>query len=182
MVPENAFRQIVEQWYDPLYRFAYSLCRNPDDALDRTQNAFFKLAQNADSIRDQNRVKSWLFSVLHRDFIDDYRHERRFPKTSLHHVTLSATSNPPPSAAGLDAAQAIRCLKLLEPRFRAPLSLFYLQDFSYKEIAKTLDIPIGTVMSRLRRAKDQLRDLLESDNCDGADFRASAHPLPQSHS
>jgi len=172
---EKAFRQIVEQWYDPLYRFAYSLCRNPDDALDRTQNTFFKLAQNADSIRDQKRIKSWLFSVLHREFIDDYRHEHRFPKTSLHHVTLSATSSPPPRAEGIDATQALRCLKQLEPRFRAPLTLFYLQDFSYKEIAETLDIPIGTVMSRLRRAKDRLRDLLESDDCDRAGSRASTH-------
>lgn len=173
---KESFSEIVDAWYDPLYRFAYSLCRNPDDALDRTQNAFQKLAQHADTIRDPSKIKSWLFSVLHREFVDDYRHERRFPKTSLDLVGPPHDPRPLRNGDGIDAAKALRCLQQLDPRFRAPLSLYYLESFSYKEIAETLDIPIGTVMSRLRRAKDQLRVLLESDSCSTSETNTIPFP------
>lgn len=171
---KELFNEIVRLWYDPLYRFAYSLCHNPDDALDLTQDAFQKLARKSDSIRDGNKIKSWLFSVLHREFIDIYRHERRFPKTSLELVTLPQDPDAASPGEGLDAAEALRCLQQLDPRFRAPLVLYYLKSFSYKEIAETLEIPIGTVMSRLRRAKDQLRALLDAEN----EFVPSAEATP----
>ncbi len=176
---EDSFRSIVKAWYAPLYRFAYSLCRNREDALDRTQNAFQKLAQSASSIRDQSKIKSWLFSVLHREFIDDYRHHKRFPKSSLELMDDPQDDNPSENDKRIDSAKALHCLQQLETKFRAPLSLFYLEDFSYKEIAETLDIPIGTVMSRLRRGKDQLRILLESATC--SDNASKVIPAKTSH-
>lgn len=62
-------QQVADAWYDPLYRFAFSLSKNPDDALDLTQSAFYKLIEKIDDIRDPSRVKSWLFSVVHRAYI-----------------------------------------------------------------------------------------------------------------
>lgn len=160
---EEEFENIVERWYDPLYRFAISLCGNPDDALDLTQNAFRKLASKSDPLRDPSKAKSWLFSVVHREFIDDYRHSRRFPKTEFDaSVPLADSSTLAPNGESLDAEKAVAALSQLDIRFRVPIALFYLQDFSYKEISEQLDIPIGTVMSRLRRAKDQLKQILEA--------------------
>lgn len=154
---------VVSEWYDPLYRFAISLCRNEETALDLTQNAFHKLAQKQEEIREASKVKSWLFSVVYRDFVDGYRRGNRYPTTSL-----DVVAEPSDSVAGHpgershDAGVMLRMLGELDENFRAPLTLFYMEHLSYKEIAAVLEIPIGTVMSRLRRAKDQLRARMES--------------------
>ena len=160
---KETFTAVVDRWYDPLYRFAISLCGNPEDAMDLTQNAFQKFARNGDKIRDPSKSKPWLFSVLHREYIDGYRHAKRFPKMELDSAPVAADDHSKDSAQRkLDASQALDALAQLDERFRAPITLFYLEEFSYKEISETLSLPIGTVMSRLRRAKDQLRQILES--------------------
>jgi len=175
---QSALQTIADQWYAPLYRFALSLCRNPDDALDLTQSAFYKLDTKHDQIRDSSKTKSWLFSVVHRAYIDQYRHSNRFPKTTIDAIpepTETATLRPGDSA---DGEVLLEKLAELDERFRAPLTLFYFNCFSYKEIAETLDLPIGTVMSRLRRAKDQLRTLLEAAPGGKADSKTDASPIP----
>lgn len=159
---EASVESIAEEHYERVYRFALSLTRNREDALDLTQNAFLKLARRFDAIREKSKVHSWLFSVVHREFIDKYRHKTRFPACSLDQVaTVEAESLPKPGE-NLDAHTALRALGELPEKYRAPLSLFYMEMRSYKEIAEILDIPIGTVMSRLRRAKDQLLDIMEN--------------------
>jgi RNA polymerase sigma-70 factor (ECF subfamily) len=156
-----SLKQVAEEWYEPLYRFALSLARNPDDAMDLTQSAFFKLSSRMNEIRDPSRIKSWLFSVVHRAYIDQYRHHSKFPKTAIDAVPEPSHTPTHTPGDGNDAELILRALQDLEERFRAPLTLYYFNNFSYKEIAETLDIPIGTVMSRLRRAKDQLRAIVE---------------------
>lgn len=154
---------VVSEWYDPLYRFAISLCRNEDAALDLAQNAFHKLAQKQHQLRDPSKVKSWLFSVVYRDFVDGYRRGSRYPTISLENV-LEPYGEVETHQGGRshDAKVMIRMLGDLDDIFREPLTLFYMDQLSYKEIAVVMDIPIGTVMSRLRRAKDQLRLRMES--------------------
>jgi RNA polymerase sigma factor (sigma-70 family) len=182
MSPEN-FPSIVDEWYEPLYRFALSLCRNPDDALDHTQNAFHKFAMKAHTIRDKSKVKTWLFSVLYRDFADRYRRNKRHPSTSLEHLSERAEEPPAEAGRGVDTDRLLALLAEMEEHYRAPLVLFYMRSFSYKEIAETLDVPIGTVMSRLRRAKDQLRARFENEEpgaaseSDDASHSAST-PIP----
>lgn len=157
-----SIKHIADEWYDPLYRFALSLSKNPDDAMDLTQSAFYKLAAKIDQIRDPSRIKSWLFSVVHRAYIDQYRHNSKFQKSSFDSVPEpAATQNTQPGESA-DAECILLALQTLDERYRAPLTLYYFDSFSYRDIAKTLDIPIGTVMSRLRRAKDQLRATLET--------------------
>ncbi|WOO39640.1 RNA polymerase sigma factor [Rubellicoccus peritrichatus] len=155
------YESIVRRWYDPLYRFALSLCCNSDDALDLTQSAFFKLASKSHTLKDESKIKTWLFSVTHREFIDQYRRSRRFPHYDLDSVFGLPSTTPPPSGTALDARQALDALKHLDDIYRVPLILFYLEDLSYREIASILEIPIGTVMSRLRRGKDRLRKHIE---------------------
>jgi len=124
-------------------------------------------------LQQKNKVKQWLFSVLHREFIDDYRHAQRFPKTSIDLLDDESSGSSKTAIIALEAQELIESLQKLDPRFRAPIGLFYLEDFSYQEIADTLEIPIGTVMSRLRRAKDQLRKLIEEDTA-----KATSRPIP----
>lgn len=150
-------KSVISEWYDPLYRFALSLCRDENNALDLTQNAFFKLAKNAQTLRDPAKAKSWLFSTLHREFVDQYRRNRRFPSQSIDSISEPHATGGQSAQNRMDAQVLMHALAELDDKFRAPVSLFYLEHFSYKEISEILDIPMGTVMSRLRRAKDHLR-------------------------
>ena len=156
------YEAIVEAHYVATYRYARSLVFNEADAQDLTQHAFLKLKTNFHQIRDLDRVKGWLFSTARRKFISGYRHQSKFPK-----VTLDATdSYPAPSVTSaetrVDARKALEGLHQLPEKFRAPLALFYLEQWSYKEISEHLDMPIGTVMSRLSRGKAQLKDWMET--------------------
>lgn len=160
---QNDFlKSVIHEWYDPLYRFALSLCQNESNALDLTQNAFYKLVHKGHTLKDQTKAKSWLFSTLHREFIDQYRQSRRFPSHDIDSIPEPESETSEEAVTKLESATLLAALEQLEEKYRMPLVLFYLQSFSYKEIAEILEIPIGTVMSRLRRAKDQLRNLLET--------------------
>ena len=73
----STFQQLIDAWYDPLYRFALSLARNGDDALDLTQQTFARWAEKGHTLRDKDRAKSWLFMVLYREFLDSRRLRQR---------------------------------------------------------------------------------------------------------
>ena len=160
MVDAQAFEQIVTAYYEPLYRFAFSLCQREAEAGDLTQETFFRWASKGHQLRDQTKVKSWLFTTLYRQFIGQQRRDSRFP-----HVEVDANSHELPAVfprmeREIDGTAALEALGEVDEIYRAPLVLLYLDDHSYKEIADTLDIPIGTVMSRLARGKEQLRELM----------------------
>ena len=159
-VDDQTFEEIVNVYYAPLYRFALSLTRREDQACDLTQETFQRFATKGHQIRDNSKVKGWLFSTLYREFLETHRWEKRFP-----HVEVGqADSELPPtlsvSADSTDAGLARAALLQMDELHRVPLTLFYLEDHSYREIAEILDIPVGTVMSRISRGRDWLRQLL----------------------
>ncbi|MFP4281464.1 MAG: RNA polymerase sigma factor [Opitutales bacterium] len=162
----RGFKRAVHEWYDPLYRFALSLCRDPDDAQDLTQTTFQKLLKHGEGIRESGKLKSWLFSVLRREYIDQYRRDQRHPRVSLEVVAdpLPEPAGPSKPGDGADADAMMDLLAHLEDRFREPLVLFYVESLAYREIADILDIPIGTVMSRLRRSGGTTRSCTSSSS------------------
>ena len=155
------FQQLVDQQYAALYRFALSLAKSEADAADLTQQTFFIWASKGEQLRDSSKAKSWLFTTLYREFLNRHRHELRFPKVELQDLPEDAISTVPNMTA-LDGASVMKALREMEEPFRATLTLFYLEQFSYQEIADVLEVPIGTVMSRLSRGKAQLRQRLLS--------------------
>jgi RNA polymerase sigma-70 factor, ECF subfamily len=158
---EVDFQQLVNQQYAPLYRFALSLAKSEADAADLTQQTFFLWASKGEQLRDSSKAKSWLFTTLYREFLNRHRHEVRFPKVELHDAPEEAVSTMPNMNA-FDGMSIVKALREVEEPFRAALILFYLEQFSYQEIADVLEVPIGTVMSRLSRGKAQLRERLLS--------------------
>jgi len=154
------FEQIVDAHYVALYRFALSLARSEATAADLTQQTFYLWAAKGHQLRDRSKVKSWLFTTLYREHLGTKRHEMRFPHVELNDASTELPETVDGSAVEMDGAAAIEALKQLEEAYRAPLTLFYLQDFSYREIADVLSIPLGTVMSRLSRGKTELRRAL----------------------
>lgn len=157
----KSFEDIVGRYYESLYRFAYSLSQREADACDLTQETFRQLGAKAHQLRDASKVKSWLFTTLYRSFVDERRQQIRRPHVevgAVEHELPPVESNP---STRIDAALAREALLRLDEVFRLPLTLFHLEDHSYSEIAETLGIPIGTVMSRLSRGRALLRELLE---------------------
>jgi len=158
---EPDFQQLVDRQYAPLYRFALSLSKSEADAADLTQQTFFLWASKGGQLRDRSKAKSWLFTTLYREFLSRRRHEVRFPNVELDDAREDETSILP-NVNAFDGVSILQALQEVDEPFRAPLTLFYLEQFSYREIADLLDVPIGTVMSRLSRGKAQLRRRLLS--------------------
>ncbi|MEO7725146.1 MAG: RNA polymerase sigma factor [Chthoniobacterales bacterium] len=154
------FGKLVEDYYQPLYRFALSLSRKESDASDLTQQTFFLWAAKGHQLRDATKVKSWLFTSLYREFLGRKRQQDRLVDIEDNPEAIEAQAVPASVVEQLDGDIAQDALFALEEIYRAPLTLFYLQQISYKEIAETLEIPIGTVMSRISRGKAQLRKAL----------------------
>ena len=157
------FEKLVEDFYLPLYRFAFSLSRHESDASDLVQQTFFLWASKGHQLRDQSKVKTWLFTSLYREFLGRKRQQDRFVESELNEATLEQQI-PASAVSELDGDIVVQALFELEELYRAPLTLFYLQQLSYKEIAQALDVPIGTVMSRISRGKAQLRRSLSDSS------------------
>jgi RNA polymerase sigma factor (sigma-70 family) len=159
-VNEVDYEQAVNSFYEPLYGFAYSLSGNENDACELAQETFARLLAKSGQVRDGSKVKSWLFTTLYRVFLGWKNRERRLP-----HVEISSVEHelPPIAAELVDtiARDTVRqALLEIDERYRVPLMLYYLEEHSYEEIAELLEIPIGTVMSRLSRAKGLMRESL----------------------
>jgi len=157
----ESFTQLVDAHYTPLYRFALSLARRESDACDLVQQTFYIWATKGDALREMSKAKSWLFTTLYREFLRGRRRDSR--ATSIEDLPpgeQDIAAENIDCAAKMDAAGVVAALQSVDEVFRAPLTLFYLEDLSYLEIAEALDVPIGTVMSRLSRGKAQLRAAL----------------------
>ncbi|HUZ06475.1 MAG TPA: RNA polymerase sigma factor [Candidatus Paceibacterota bacterium] len=155
---EFSFESLVNAHYEPLYRFALSLARSEADAGDLVQQTFCRWAAKGDQLRDPSKAKSWLFTTLHREFLGRRRHEDKFPKVEISAVNESElTANSPSSEKQIDGASVMSALHRLDEMYRAPLALFYLEEHSYRDIAEILEVPVGTVMSRISRGKELLR-------------------------
>ena len=146
--------------YAPLYRFALRFARNEAEAGDLVQQTFYLWATRGHQLRDAAKLKPWLLTTLHREFLGGRRHETRFPHFEVADMAHELPHVMPAMVDQMDGRSVLDALLQVEEVYRAPLALFYLEDMSYKEIADLLDVPTGTVMSRLSRGKAQLRELL----------------------
>jgi len=164
-MPTDDFTRLVDAYYTPLFRFALSLARNEADAGDLTQQTFLIWAKRGQELRDQTKVKSWLFTTLYREFLRSRRRAERVEALEDMGGLQDHLAAPEPDALGGDeVGLALESLQEVDEVFRVPLTLFYLQDFSYREITDILNVPIGTVMSRLARGKAQLSALVARKN------------------
>jgi RNA polymerase sigma factor (sigma-70 family) len=159
--PEQSFDAIVSAYYQPLYRFGYSLAKNEHEAGDLVQQTFFIYAEKGSSLRDKSKVKSWLFTTLYREFLRRKRKDGRMDSYEPEMLEAAGGSVEPHIRRTTDGNLAVEALEEVDTVYRDPLTLFYLKDLSYKEIAEVLDVPIGTIMSRLSRGKAQLRDIFK---------------------
>jgi|SRR5438270_7338717 len=155
---EPNFEELVNRYYRDLYRFGFSLTRSEADAADLTQQTFYIWASKGHQLREAGNAKRWLLTTLHREFLQQRRRQQRFTEEPLEDAMeqIHNISN----ISRTDLETMLECLNDIHENYRAALVLYYLEDLPYKEIAEVLQIPVGTVQSRIARGKSQLGQLL----------------------
>jgi RNA polymerase sigma factor (sigma-70 family) len=164
MSQETEFEKLVDLYYPSLYRFAFSLTRQESDACDLTQQTFYIWATKGHQVRDESKVKSWLFTTLHREYLQRFRRSSRFPQVEIGSAEPELPEIAAVSSERLDRHSILNALGKIDTNFQAVIALFYLEDHSYPEIAQILGIPLGTVKSRISRGIAQLQALLLDPN------------------
>lgn len=164
MSADLEFENLVKLYYRDLYRFGLSLTGSEADAADLTQETFYIWANKGHQLQKAASVKSWLFTTLHREFLKTCRRRNRFPTESIDERVSGLPNVPADCAERADSQTLLRILSEIDEDFRAPLVLYYMEDLSYKEIAAVLALPLGTVQSRIARAKVQLLRRLSETN------------------
>jgi RNA polymerase sigma factor (sigma-70 family) len=160
------FESLVRRYYRDLYYFAFSLAGKEAEASDLVQQTFYIWASKGAQLRDLNRAKSWLFTTLHREFLQIRRRQGRYQEHDLDEVEMELPRVAPELVNRIDAATALSFLAKIDERYRAPVALYYLEDYSYVEISEILDVPLGTVQSRIARGKAQLFEMLTSGSAE----------------
>jgi RNA polymerase sigma factor (sigma-70 family) len=160
MARETEFERLVSLYYPPLYRFAFSLTRQESDASDLTQQTFYIWARKGHQLQDASKVKSWLFTTLHREYMQQRRRTSRYSDVELDEAEKELPEAPALRPGQFDGPTVLQALARLDRSFQAPIALFYLEDYSYLEIAEVLEIPLGTVKSRISRGLVQLQQAL----------------------
>lgn len=166
----QAFRELALAELDSVHRMAFHLTRNADDAADMVQETFLKAlkAMHTFELRERG-IRPWLFKILHNVFYTRVGKQKRQPTLAedlQHDAAASELDTPAPcwDLASLDWEHVDERLKHaieeLDVRYREVLLLWAVEGLKYREVADVLDIPLGTVMSRLYRARAILSEQL----------------------
>lgn len=152
LLDDEVLRELIPR----LRRFARSLVAEPSAADDLVQTTLERALTHGSSRRDDEALQSWLFSVLYRQFVDDYRRATRWRRIAQLFAADDESQSPTPEQV-FDARASLAGLARLPAEQRALLLLVSVEGLGYREAAAVLGIPIGTVMSRLSRARQTLR-------------------------
>jgi RNA polymerase sigma factor (sigma-70 family) len=165
------FEELAIPLFDSLYNFARWLAQNQNDAEDLVQETYLKALRSYASFEPGTNFRAWIFQILKNTFLGSCsKLERRMTLAMDSEEDLPTTSATPESLLiGLSDIEAVRsAIEQLPVIFREVILLSDVEDASYREIAEILSIPIGTVMSRLARARKMVRDSLRSTTAPGS--------------
>lgn len=160
------FEEVALPYINSLYHMALKMTKNTQDAEDLVQETYLKAYRFFHKFQKGTNCKAWLFKILHNTYINSYRKKVKEPKVE------SVSEDPFYGIHGniLDIEEELikrttrqeikEALEKLSEEFRSVVILSDLEGFSYKEISEILDCPIGTVMSRLHRGRNHLKEIL----------------------
>jgi RNA polymerase sigma factor (sigma-70 family) len=166
---ENEFLPHIEA----LKTFAFYLTYDEDDTNDLVQDTYLKAFKFADKYDKGTNSKAWLFKILKNAYINEYRKKSRQPdRVDIEEVINYHANDEPEESKYFDLKEEIfdsimgdevtQAINSLPPEFRTVILLADIEEFSYKEMALILDVPLGTVRSRLFRARNTLKELLKN--------------------
>lgn len=165
LVEEDAVltvESLIRDHHAPLYRYAYRLAGTHSDAEDLVQQAFLIACRKLDQVREPEHVSAWLYAVLRSCFLKSRRKVHPQPAGTLE-LNLDQMPDQAVAPEGIDRDELQAALNELPDDYKLVVVMFYFEHYTYKQIADQLDLPIGTVMSRLARAKQRLRSRLASE-------------------
>jgi len=157
---DDAFGEIVDRYKDSLVNYLTHLVRSRDRAEEVAQDAFVRLYRNASQYKQQERLGPYLFRIATNLVVTEIRRERRWSLLlpRLHASTRQTAPSPDTNLFTSEIQrQVAAAIDRLPINYRAPLVLFEVEEWSYDEIAKALDVRVGTVKSRISRARELLR-------------------------
>ena len=154
---------LIERYSSFLFGYAYRLAGNATDAEDLTQQTFLIAHQKLHQLRSKESAKSWLCAVLRSCWLKTIRRNLPTP-ASNYELELEEVLETELQEEAIDEQAVQKTIDELPEDYRLVLLMYYFEDLSYQEIAEKLQVKIGTVMSRLSRAKDRLRRKLGSKN------------------
>lgn len=173
VTPEQleVFNKELMPQINALYNFAYHLCYNEDDANDLVQETYLKAFRFIDKYISGTNAKAWLFKILKNAFINQYRKKSKRPQQVDYEEIATYHDSEEGSYVdfmdlreeifeGMMGDEITVAINSLPIDFRTVILLCDIEDFTYEEIAKIIDIPIGTVRSRLHRARNMLKEKL----------------------
>ena len=171
--PRELFEREFLPNADALYNFGFHLTMDEDDANDLVQDTFMKAWRFIKSYQEGTNAKAWLFKILKNTFINEYRRKKLRPAEVDYEDFVAYQDAEDVTRVGrLDTTHEIfqtmlgdemtKAINELPVDFRTVILLCDVEDFSYEEIAKIVDIPVGTVRSRLFRARNMLKDKLRN--------------------
>jgi len=147
---------LVQRFHRPLFAYGYRLTGNAADAEDVVQQTVLVAQQKISQLRDPHAAQGWLFRVLRNCFLKNLRKRRPLSAADVE-LDMDLVAGDLPEDEPIDSEQLQAALNELPGNYRIIIVMFFFEELSYKQIAAELDIPVGTVMSRLSRAKDHLR-------------------------
>jgi RNA polymerase sigma-70 factor, ECF subfamily len=170
---QKAFEQLVLQYQKPVYNLALRMAGNADDAFDLAQEAFLRAWRALPQFKFESSFSTWLYRLTSNVCIDFLRQKKRSKVVSFSFVNEDDETEeydrpdpaPGPEARAIASAEreeVARALDSLEPEYREALTLCAIHGMSYIEIAEVLDVPAGTVKSRISRAREKMRRKLQS--------------------
>lgn len=150
---------IVRRWTDPVFRFAMRMLLNEEDARDAAQETLVKVLRSLDQFDPTRSFQTWVFGIARNTCIDEHRRRKRRAWDEPGDIVDTAPSALQLTAENERAARLNEALAQLSPLYREVLALYHFEHLKYVEIASVLDVPLGTVMNRIFRARQRLREL-----------------------
>ncbi len=153
---------LVDRWTAPVFRFSRRMLGNDEDARDAAQDTLVKVLRNLDKFDTTRRFSSWVFQIARNTCIDEYRRRKRRSWEEPPDVADTAPTPLAEASTNQDAERVVAGMDRLPPMYREVLVLYHFEHLKYVEIAEVLDLPLGTVMNRIFRARKKLREIYVS--------------------
>jgi RNA polymerase sigma-70 factor, ECF subfamily len=178
-VREVVFHRLVSRYQRRVFAVCYRVLGSTSDAEDATQETFLRIARSAHRYRGEAQVSTWIYRIARNVSTDQVRYDARRPSTPVDDLTRVGTEPEADDAvAASETALTVRdALTQLDERSRLLLVLVAVEGLSYAEAAEVVDLPVGTVKSRVSRARVRLGELL-AERQDSDDGHARSRPVP----